>query len=99
MHRIYLSTPHVGSEERSFLLEAFDANWVGPLGPYVDRLEKEFAAYIGVEDALATSSGTAALHLAVIAAGIRPGDRVICSSLTFAASANPIVYVGAEPLF
>ena len=99
MKRIDLSSPHAGTEERALLLEAFDANWVGPLGPYVDRFEKETAEYIGATSALATSSGTAALHLAMIVAGIGPGDRVVCASLTFAASANPIVYAGADPVF
>ena len=99
MHKVYLSSPHMGPHEREMLLDAFDSNWVAPLGPHVDAFEKEMADYLGINAAAATSSGTGALHLALIIAGIGPGDRVICSSLTFAASANPVVYVGAEPVF
>ncbi len=88
----------MGPAERELLLEAFDSNWVAPLGPHVDAFQTEFAEYVGVPRAVALSSGTAALHLAFIALGIGPGDDVIVSSLTFAGSVNPIRYVGANPV-
>jgi dTDP-4-amino-4,6-dideoxygalactose transaminase len=97
--RIYLSPPDVGEDERELLLDAFDSGWIAPLGPHVDAFEEEVAAKVGAKHAVALSSGTAALHLALILAGVGPGDRVLCSTLTFVASANPIVYVGAEPVF
>jgi dTDP-4-amino-4,6-dideoxygalactose transaminase len=97
--RIYLSPPDVGEDERALLLDAFDSGWIAPLGPHVDAFEEEVAAKVGAKYAVAVSSGTAALHLALILAGVEPGDRVLCSTLTFVASANPIVYVGAEPVF
>jgi dTDP-4-amino-4,6-dideoxygalactose transaminase len=97
--RIHLSPPDVGEEERALLLDAFDSNWIAPLGPHVDAFEEEFAAYLGAGHAVALSSGTAALHLALLLAGIGPGDRVLCSTMTFVASANAITYVGAEPVF
>lgn len=96
--RLYLSPPHMGQEERRLLLEAFDSNWVAPLGPHVDAFQEEFADYVGVKRAVALSSGTAALHLALIALGIGPGDEVLVSTLTFAGSVNPIRYVGATPV-
>ena len=99
MGRIYLSPPHMGSEERELLLQAFDSNWIAPLGPHVDAFEAEVAAMVGIEAAAALSSGTAALHLALILAGVKRGDTVITSTLTFAATANPISYVGATPVF
>jgi pyridoxal phosphate-dependent aminotransferase EpsN len=86
-------------EERELLLEAFDSNWIAPLGPHVDAFEREFAEKLGVSHAVALSSGTAALHLALLAAGIGAGDLVVTSTLTFAATANAIRYVGAEPVF
>jgi dTDP-4-amino-4,6-dideoxygalactose transaminase len=97
--RIYLSPPDVGPDERELLLDAFDSGWIAPLGPHVDAFELEVAEKVGAKHAVALSSGTAALHLALILAGVGPGDRVLCSTLTFVASANPIVYVGAEPVF
>jgi dTDP-4-amino-4,6-dideoxygalactose transaminase len=97
--RIYLSPPDVGPDERELLLDAFDSGWIAPLGPHVDAFEREVAEKVGAMHAVALSSGTAALHLALILAGVGPGDRVLCSTLTFVASANPIVYVGAEPVF
>ena len=97
--RIYLSPPHMGEEEKELLLEAFNSNWIAPLGPNVNAFEHEMGEYIGVDSVAALSSGTAALHLALIILGIKPGDRVLCSSLTFSASANAIRYVGAEPVF
>jgi dTDP-4-amino-4,6-dideoxygalactose transaminase len=97
--RIYLSPPCVGSEERALLLESFDSGWIAPLGPHVDGFEAEFAAYHGVQDAAALSSGTAALHLALHLLGVGRGDRVLVSSLTFVATANAISYCDAEPVF
>lgn len=99
MSRILLSPPDVGPVERRLLLEAFDSNWIAPVGPHLDAFEREFADLLGVADAVALSSGTAALHLGLLAAGVGPGDRVITSTLTFAATANAIVYVGAKPVF
>ena len=96
---ILLSTPHMGETELAFIAEAFRTNWIAPLGPNVDAFEREVADYLGVGHAAAVSSGTAALHLSLILLGVASGDRVFCSSFTFAASANPIVYQGAEPVF
>ncbi len=97
--KIYLSPPHMGPEERALLLDAFDSNWIAPLGPHVDAFERELALKVGVPHAVALSSGTAALHLALIVMGVGPGDEVLTSSLTFAATANAIRYVGAVPVF
>lgn len=97
--RIFLSSPHMSGNEQKYINEAFDTNWIAPLGPNVDAFEKELAAYVGVQDAAALSSGTAAIHLALRLLDVRPGDKVFCSSLTFIASANPISYEGAEPVF
>ena len=97
--RIYLSPPHLSGAERTFVTEAFDSNWVAPLGPNVNGFEGDLAAYTGAAHAAALSSGTAALHLALILLGVGPGDEVVCSSFTFSASANPIVYQGAVPIF
>ena len=97
--RIYLSPPHMGEAERSLLLDAFDSNWIAPLGPHVDAFERELAMRVGVAHAAALSSGTAALHLALVLLGIGPDDEVLVSSLTFSASANPVTYVGARPVF
>ncbi len=98
MSRIYLSPPHMGESERSLLLEAFDSNWIAPLGPHVDAFEKEFALRVGASHAAALSSGTAGLHLALQLLGVGRGDEVLVSSLTFSASVNPIVYQGAHPV-
>src|SRR5258705_5645449 len=99
MKRIYLSPPDVGPDERRLMLEAFDSNWIAPVGPHIDAFEREFADAIGVPHAVALSSGTAALHLGLLTAGVQRGDRVITSTLTFAATANAAVYLGAEPVF
>ncbi len=99
MKRIYLSPPHMGSDERVLVEEAFDSNWIAPLGPQVDAFEKEFAEVVEVAHAVALSSGTAAIHLGLHIIGVKPGDEVLCSSLTFSASANPIVYEGGLPVF
>jgi dTDP-4-amino-4,6-dideoxygalactose transaminase len=98
-HRIYLSAPHMGANELDFISDAFRSNWIAPLGPQVDAFESEFSAAIGVRHAAALSSGTAAIHLALRLAGVGPGDEVFCSTFTFVASANPIVYQGARPVF
>ena len=97
--RILLSTPHLSGLEQQYVAEAFETNWVTPLGPHVDAFEREFAEVVGAPHAVAVSSGTAALHLALILAGVGPGDEVLVSTLTFVASVNPIVYVGATPVF
>ena len=97
--RIYLSPPDVGSTEIELVLEAFQSNWIAPAGPNLDAFEQEFAQLVGSEHAVAVSSGTAALHLALRLAGVGPGDEVLCSSLTFIASASPITYLGAKPVF
>ncbi len=97
--RIYLSSPHMGEKEFAFVKEAFDTNWIAPVGPHVDLFEKEFCALTGAKYAAALSSGTAAIHLALILLNINRGDEVVCSTFTFAASANPIIYQGATPVF
>src|SRR5207248_4080449 len=99
MKRIYLSPPDAGATERELLLDAFDSNWIAPLGPHVDAFEREFAAAIDVPYAVALSSGTAALHLSLASLGIGPGDEVLTSTMTFAATANAVTYVGATPSF
>ena len=99
--RIYLSSPHMSDEgyENAFIQEAFATNWIAPLGPNVDAFERELAERVGVKAALAVSSGTAAIHLALKAVGVEQGDIVFCQDLTFAATANPIRYQGATPVF
>ena len=99
MTRVYLSPPEVGADERRMLLAAFDSNWIAPLGPDVDAFEAEFAARVGVAHAVALSSGTAALHLALVLIGVGAGDEVLVPSFTFVATANAVVYVGATPVF
>jgi len=97
--RIYLSPPHMGPAERELLLDAFDSNWIAPLGPHVDAFEREFCETVGVPHAAALSSGTAALHLALLMLGVGPGDEVLVSTFTFAATANVVKYLGATPVF
>jgi pyridoxal phosphate-dependent aminotransferase EpsN len=97
--RIYLSPPDVGPDERALVAETFASNWIAPLGPQVDAFEREFAENVGAAHAVALSSGTAALHLALRLAGVGAGDEVFCSTLTFVASANPILYENATPVF
>jgi pyridoxal phosphate-dependent aminotransferase EpsN len=97
--RLYLSPPDVGPRERELVLDAFDSNWIAPLGPHVDAFEREFATFVGAAGAAALSSGTAALHLALILSGVGPDDDVLLPSLTFVASANAVTYVGARPVF
>src|SRR5437879_6410062 len=98
LSRIYLSPPHMSGEELVLVKEAFTSNWIAPLGPHVDAFEKEVADFVGVGHAAALSSGTAAIHLALRMLGLQPGDEVLCSTFTFIASANPIVYEGAKPV-
>ncbi|WP_046174503.1 DegT/DnrJ/EryC1/StrS family aminotransferase [Domibacillus indicus] len=97
--RILLSPPHMSGKEQWYVNEAFQTNWIAPLGPHVDEFERKAAAYAGTRGAVAVNSGTAAIHLALIQLGVEKGDTVFCSTLTFIASANPIVYQGAEPVF
>lgn len=97
--RIFLSPPHMSGLEETYVKEAFESNWIAPLGPHVTAFEKEVAAYAGVKGALAVSSGTAAIHLALRLLGVGQGDVVFCSSLTFIGSVNPILYLGAIPIF
>lgn len=97
--KIWLSSPHMGNMEQVFVKEAFDTNWIAPLGPHVNGFEKDLQDFTGATHAAALSSGTAALHLALILLGVKAGDEVICQSFTFSASANPIVYQGATPIF
>jgi len=98
--KIWLSSPHMGGNEIKYVQEAYDTNWVAPLGPNVNGFEKDLAHYIGEESRVAClSSGTAALHLALILADVQLNDEVICQSFTFSASANPIAYQGANPIF
>lgn len=89
----------MGHDELALLKDAFSSNWIAPLGPHVDAFEKEFAEVVGVPHAVALSSGTAAIHLGLRIIGVKPGDEVLCSTLTFSASANPIVYEGGRPVF
>jgi len=97
--RIYLSAPHLSGLEAPYVAEAFATNWIAPLGPQVDAFEEEFCSLTGAAHALAVSSGTAALHLALKVAGVEADDEVLVSTLTFAASVNPIAYLGARPVF
>ncbi|PLW93229.1 MAG: pyridoxal phosphate-dependent aminotransferase [Marinilabiliales bacterium] len=96
--RIWLSPPHMGVSEINYVKEAFDTNWIAPLGPNVDQFERDLIEYTGVGHAAALSSGTAAIHLALILAGVKAGDEVITSTFTFSATVNPIVYQGAIPI-
>jgi len=97
--KIWLSSPHMGGSEQKFVKEAFDSNWIAPLGPNVDSFENDLAKYTNTKYAAALSAGTAAIHLALIMLGVKQGDEVICQTMTFSASANPIAYLGAIPIF
>lgn len=97
--RIYLSPPHMCGKELDYVKEAFASNWIAPVGPFVDAFEKDICDYTGANAAVALSSGTAALHLALMLVGVKAGDEVLCSSFTFAGSAFPITYSGATPVF
>jgi dTDP-4-amino-4,6-dideoxygalactose transaminase len=99
-NKIWLSSPHMGGNEQNFIQEAFDTNWVAPLGPNVNGFEQDLESYLGNQVHVgALSSGTAALHLGLILLGVQAGDAVLCQTMTFSASANPILYVGATPIF
>ena len=97
--RIYLASPHMCGQEMKYIKEAFDSNWIAPLGPNVNEFEKEICEYTGAKYATALVNGTSAIHLALKCLGVESGDIVFCSTLTFSASANPIIYQGAEPVF
>jgi pyridoxal phosphate-dependent aminotransferase EpsN len=97
--RIFLSPPQLTGRELHYVQQAFEDNWIGPLGPYVEAFEQQLAEVVGVKRALAVSSGTAAIHLALTTLGVRDGDTVLVSDFTFIGSANPIRYVGAQPWF
>lgn len=97
--KIWLSSPHMGGNEQKYVQEAFDSNWVAPLGPNVNGFEQDLKEYLKEGEVAALSSGTGALHLALILLNVQPGDEVICQSMTFSASANPIAYLGATPVF
>lgn len=98
--KIWLSSPHMGGTEQDYIKEAFDANWVAPLGPNVNGLEQDLETYLGHSASVgALSSGTAAIHLGLILLGVQAGDEVLCQSMTFSASSNPILYMGATPIF
>ena len=96
--RIYLCSPHMGGGEMKYVKEAFDSNWIAPLGPNVDGFERELCAAVGAKHVAALSSGTAAIHLSLILLGVKPGDYVIGTSFTFSATVNPIAYLGATPV-
>lgn len=99
-NRIYLSLAQMGGREQEFIREAFETNWVVPLGPNVDAFERQLSEFLGQErHVVALSAGTAAIHLGLVLLGVEPGDEVICQSFTFAASANPVTYLGATPVF
>ena len=97
--KIFLSSPHMGGDEEKFIKEAFNSNWIAPLGPNVNNFEEEVSKYLGIKCGAALISGTAAIHMALKAIGIKRGDRILCSTLTFSASCNPIIYEGGEPIF
>jgi len=97
--KIWLSSPHMGGAEQKYVNEAFETNWIAPLGPHVNGFEQDLVEFTGASYAAALNSGTGALHLALIMLGVKPGDEVICQSMTFSASANPITYLGASPVF
>ena len=101
MEKIWLSSPHMGGNEQKYVQEAFETNWIAPLGPHVNGFEQDLKSYLAHENShvAVLSSGTAALHLGLLMLGVKAGDEVICQSMTFSASANPIAYLGANPIF
>jgi dTDP-4-amino-4,6-dideoxygalactose transaminase len=99
MNRIYLSPPHMTGEEMKYVEEAITSNWVAPVGPHLDAFEKELANTLQVEDTVLVNSGTSAIHLGLLALGVKSGDEVICPTLTFCAAVNPVIYCGATPVF
>ena len=96
--RLYLSPPHMSGLERKYVSEVFDSNWIAPLGPAVDAFERDLAGYTGMKHAAVLSSGTSAIHLALILLGVGPGDYVAVQSFTFSATVNPVAYLGATPI-
>ena len=101
MEKIFLASPHMSDEgyEKEYIKEAFDTNWIAPLGENVNKFEEELAKYVNINNAAALSAGTAAIHMALKALGVKEGDIVFCQSLTFSATANPIIYQNATPVF
>lgn len=97
--RLYMSPPHMSGREQEYVADVFASNWIAPVGPHLKKFEEMFAQRVGMQSAVALASGTAALHLALVHLGVEAGDDVLCSSLTFCASANPIAYLGASPVF
>jgi dTDP-4-amino-4,6-dideoxygalactose transaminase len=97
--KIWLSSPHIGKKEQLFVQEAFDTNWIAPLGPHVNGFEQDLQAYNGIDHVAALTSGTGAIHLGLILLGVKAGDIVLCQSFTFCGSSNPIAYLGAEAVF
>jgi dTDP-4-amino-4,6-dideoxygalactose transaminase len=97
--KVWLSSPHIGTKEKEYVNEAFDTNWVAPLGPNVDAFEKQLSNYTSAAGAVSLCSGTAAIHMALLACGVKAGDVVVCQSFTFGASAFPITYLNAQPVF
>ena len=98
-NKIWLSSPHIGTNELQYVNEAFETNWIAPLGPHVNAFEQGLQHEIQTKHAAALTSGTSALHLALILMDVKAGDTVFCQSITFSASANPIAYLGATPVF
>lgn len=98
-NRIWLSSPHMGDSELQYIQEAFDTNWIAPVGSNITGFEQALETYLGSQHVAALNSGTAAIHLGLILLGVQPGDIVVCQSMTFSASANPILYQGATPIF
>ncbi len=97
--KIWLSSPHMSGNELKFIQEAFETNWVAPIGPNIDGFEQDLAKYLNINNVVALTSGTAAIHLALILLGVKSGDEVLAQSFTFSATVNPITYVGAKPIF
>ena len=98
-NKIWLSTPRMGGNEQKYIKEAFDSNWIAPVGTNLDYFEQNLDMYLGSHHVAVLNSGTAAIHLGLILLGVQAGDTVICQSMTFSASANPILYQGATPIF
>ena len=96
--KIYLSSPHLGINEENYVKEAFETNWIAPIGPHIEKFENEICNKLQVKHSAAVSSGTSAIHLALILLGIKQNDIVLCQSFTFVASINPINYLGAKPV-
>lgn len=99
MKKIYLSPPHLSKHEKKYILEAIKSNWIAPVGPFIDKFEKKISSYIGVENALCVTSGTAAIHLALKVLGVKKNDIILCQNFTFIGSVYPIIYCNAKPVF